>query len=82
MPNQPFPPPSDEDLRKQALLGLQTNDPRSYQRLQREHQVDAEVERMVQRCKRLVSNLTETGVPAWMAWDQARREELALLPQS
>jgi hypothetical protein len=82
MQSQPFPPPSDQALKQQALQGLKDNDPRSYRDLLKEHQVDAEVDRMVQRCKDLVADLIQTGVPAWMAWDQARREELALIPQS
>jgi len=79
---QAFQPPSDQDLKQQALQGLQDNDPTSYRDLLKQNQVDAELNRMVQRCKNLVNDLIQTGVPAWMAWDQARREVLALLPQS
>jgi hypothetical protein len=82
MQSQAFQPPSDQALKQQALQGLKDNDPRSYRDLLQDHQVEQEVDRMVERCKRLVADLTETGVPAWMAWDWARREVLALIPQS
>jgi hypothetical protein len=82
MQDEPFQPPSDSELREQALEGLKSNDPRSYRDLVQEKDLEQDLDRRVQRCKRLVGNLERSGVPAWMAWDQARREVLALLPQS
>jgi hypothetical protein len=79
-----FQPPSDADLKAQALLGLKYADPLTYRQLKQQGKaaLEQEAERMVARCKRLVDNLERSGLPAWAAWDWARREELALLPQN
>jgi len=82
MQNASFPEPSNQELREQALLGLQQKDPRGYKDLQAEHGLDKELDERVQECRDLVRSLVKSGVPAPMAWDQARREVLALQRQS
>ena len=82
MQNATYPEPSDQELRQQALLGLQQRDPRSYKDLQAENGLEKELDERVQDCRDLVRSLVKSGVPRPMAWDQARREVLALQPQN